>query len=49
MRTISSSAVIDELTTTAWVDDTGILVVGESAEANCRVLERVHEGAAAWA
>ncbi|KAK7945999.1 reverse transcriptase [Apiospora aurea] len=37
------------VTTTAWVDDTGILVVGRSAAENCRVLERVHGRAAVWA
>ncbi|KAK8006761.1 WD40-repeat-containing domain protein [Apiospora arundinis] len=37
------------LSTTAWVDDTGILVIGASAEANCRVLEKVHGRAAVWA
>ncbi|KAK8096431.1 zinc knuckle [Apiospora kogelbergensis] len=37
------------VTTTAWVDDTGILVIGKSAAENCRTLERVHGKAALWA
>lgn len=40
---------VGEISTTAWVDDTGILVIGKSAADNCRVLERVHGNAADWA
>ena len=32
-----------------FVDDVNILVVGNSTESNCRVLEHVHHGCTAWA
>lgn len=38
-----------EISTTAWVDDTGILLIGNSASENCRALERIHIRAADWA
>ena len=36
-------------TSTGWIDDVGILVRGESTEANCRTLETVYQSAARWA
>jgi hypothetical protein len=37
------------VTTTAWVDDTGILIIGDTAAENCRALEKIHDRAADWA
>jgi hypothetical protein len=34
------------VTTTAWVDDTGIPIIGNTAAENCRALEKIHDRAA---
>ena len=46
---ILGAADSQEVSTTAWVDDTGILIVGNTAAENCRILEQIHYRAANWA